>query len=247
MREKLVVIGNGMSGLRTIEDLLELTKDKYDITVYGEEPYVNYNRIMLSYILSQEKTFEDTIINHQSWYDENNITLNKGDKVISIDKTNKTITSQSGKVESYDKLLIATGSLPFIPKTSGSNLKNVIAFRNKFDVDTIIKTIDKSKTAVVVGGGLLGLEAAYGIAMHGVKTILVHRSGSILSQQLDSTGGKLLQKNLEKYGIEFKLNTTVTEISGNDEVEKVTFSDETSVESNIVVFATGIIGGKSSE
>ena len=95
MREKLVVIGNGMSGLRTIEDLLELTKDKYDITVYGEEPYVNYNRIMLSYILSQEKTFEDTIINHQSWYDENNITLNKGDKVISIDKTNKTIISQN--------------------------------------------------------------------------------------------------------------------------------------------------------
>lgn len=244
MREKLVVIGNGMSGLRTIEDLLELTKDKYDITVYGEEPYVNYNRIMLSYILSQEKTFEDTIINHQSWYDENNITLNKGDKVISIDKTNKTIISQNGKVESYDKLLIATGSLPFIPKTSGSNLKNVIAFRNKFDVDTIIKTIDKSKTAVVVGGGLLGLEAAYGIAMHGVKTILVHRSGSILSQQLDSTGGKLLQKNLEKYGIEFKLNTTVTEISGDSEVEKVTFSDETSVESNIVVFATGIIPNK---
>ena len=244
MREKLVVIGNGMSGLRTIEDLLELTKDKYDITVYGEEPYVNYNRIMLSYILSQEKTFEDTIINHQSWYDENNITLNKGDKVISIDKTNKTIISQNGKVESYDKLLIATGSLPFIPKTSGSNLKNVIAFRNKFDVDTIIKTIDKSKTAVVVGGGLLGLEAAYGIAMHGVKTILVHRSSSILSQQLDSTGGKLLQKNLEKYGIEFKLNTTVTEISGTSEVKKVTFSDETSVESNIVVFATGIIPNK---
>ena len=244
MRKKLVVIGNGMSGLRTIEDLLELTKDKYDITVYGEEPYVNYNRIMLSYILSQEKTFEDTIINHQSWYDENNITLHKGDKVISIDKTNKTIISQNGKVESYDKLLIATGSLPFIPKTEGSNLKNVIAFRNKFDVDTIIKTIDKSKTAVVVGGGLLGLEAAYGIAMHGVKTILVHRSSSILSQQLDSTGGKLLQKNLEKYGIEFKLNTTVTEISGTSEVKKVTFSDETSVESNIVVFATGIIPNK---
>ena len=192
MKEKLVVIGNGMSGLRTIEDLLEINKDKYEITIYGEEPHVNYNRIMLSYILSQEKTFEETIINHQSWYEENGITLNKGDKVVSIDKNSKTITSQSGKIESYDKLLIATGSNAFIPKTTGSNLGNVIAFRTKADVDAIISTISKDKTAVVVGGGLLGLEAAYGIAMHGIKTILVHRSGSILSQQLDTTGGKLL-------------------------------------------------------
>ncbi len=244
MKKKLVVIGNGMSGLRTIEDLLELTNDKYDITIYGDEPYVNYNRIMLSYILSSEKTFEDTIINHQTWYEQNNITLNKGDKVISINKNEKTITSQSGKVESYDKLLIATGSLPFIPKTTGSDLKNVIAFRTKADVDTILATIDKSKTAVVVGGGLLGLEAAYGIAMHGIKTILVHRSSSILSQQLDSTGGKLLQKNLESYGIEFKLNTTVTQIDGVNEVEIVKFSDGDVVESNLVIFATGIIPNK---
>lgn len=241
MKEKLVVIGNGMSGLRTIEDLLEINKDKYEIIIYGEEPHVNYNRIMLSYILSQEKTFEDTIINHQSWYEQNSITLHKGDKVISIDKHNKTIKSESGKIESYDKLLIATGSTAFVPKTTGSELENVIAFRTKADVDAIISTIIKDKTAVVVGGGLLGLEAAYGIAMHGIKTILVHRSGSILSQQLDSTGGKLLQKNLEKYGIEFKLNTTIKEISGDGIVEKVEFTDGVSVESNLVVFATGII------
>ena len=241
MKEKLVVIGNGMSGLRTIEDLLEINKDKYEITIYGEEPHVNYNRIMLSYILSQEKTFEDTIINHQSWYEQNSITLHKGDKVISIDKHNKTIKSESGKIESYDKLLIATGSTAFVPKTTGSELENVIAFRTKADVDAIISTIRKDKTAVVVGGGLLGLEAAYGIAMHGIKTILVHRSGSILSQQLDSTGGKLLRKNLEKYGIEFKLNTTIKEILGDGIVEKVVFTDGVSVESNLVVFATGII------
>jgi nitrite reductase (NADH) large subunit len=220
---------------------LEINKDKYEITIYGEEPHVNYNRIMLSYILSCEKTFEDTIINHQSWYEQNNITLNKGDKVISIDKNNKTIKSQSGKIESYDKLLIATGSKAFIPKTKGSQLENVIAFRTKADVDAIISTIRKDKTAVVVGGGLLGLEAAYGIAMHGIKTILVHRSGSILSQQLDSTGGRLLQKNLESYGIEFKLNTTIDEINGDGIVENVSFTDGVSVESNLVVFATGIV------
>ncbi len=244
MKEKLVVIGNGMSGLRVIEDLYEYTNDKYEITIFGEEPYVNYNRIMLSYILSEEKTFEDTIINHEAWYEENNITLHKGNKVISIDKEKKTVTSACGLEVSYDKLLIATGSKPFIPTTTGSDLENVIAFRNKADVDTIMSTIKKEKTAVVVGGGLLGLEAAYGIAMHGVKTILVHRSGSILSQQLDSTGGKLLQKNLESYGIEFKLNTTVEQILGSEKVEKVTFSDGTIVDSNLIVFATGIIPNK---
>jgi nitrite reductase (NADH) large subunit len=241
MKEKLVVIGNGMSGLRTIEDLLDITKEKYDITVYGEEPHVNYNRIMLSYILSQEKTFEDTIINHQTWYDENDITLHKGDKVISIDKQNKTIKSESGKEESYDKLLIATGSNAFVPPTPGSDLKNVIAFRTKKDVDTIINTISHDKTAVVVGGGLLGLEAAYGIAKHGIKTILVHRSSNLMSQQLDAQAGKLLQKNLERYGIEFKLNTTVERIDGSTEVETVSFSDNHIVESNLVVFATGIV------
>lgn len=244
MKEKLVVIGNGMSGLRVIEDLLDLNKEKYEITIFGEEPYVNYNRIMLSYILSQEKTFEDTIINHQQWYDENNITLHKGDKIVSINKEEKFVTSENGIKKPYDKLLIATGSNPFIPKTFGSHLENVIAFRTKFDVDKIISTINKEQTAVVVGGGLLGLEAAYGIAMHGVKTILVHRSGSILSQQLDSTGGKLLQKNLESYGIEFKLNTEVTEIYGKKEVEKVNLSDGSLVDSNLVVFATGIIPNK---
>ena len=147
---------------------------------------------MLSYILSQEKTFEDTIINHQSWYEQNNITLHKGDKIVSINKKDKTIKSESGKT--HDKLLIATGSTAFIPKTAGSELGNVIAFRTKADVDAIISTIRKEKTAVVVGGGLLGLEAAYGIAKHGIKTILVHRSGSILSQQLDSTGGEITSK-----------------------------------------------------
>jgi len=240
MKEKLVVIGNGMSGLRVLEDLFDITTEKYDITIFGEEPHLNYNRIMLSYLLSGEKTFDETIINHQTWYDESNITLHKGDKVISIDKENKKIASASGKIVEYDKLLIATGSNPFIPPTIGSDLKNVIGFRTKQDSDTILDLISKDKTAVVVGGGLLGLEAAYGIAMHGIKTILVHRSGSIMSQQLDSTGGRLLQKNLESYGIEFKLNTTIEKIEGDGKVESVTFTDGQTVESNLVVFATGI-------
>lgn len=244
MKEKLIVIGNGMSGLRTVEDLFDITKDKYDITIFGDEPHLNYNRIMLSYLLSGEKTFEDTIINHQTWYDEHNITLHKGDKAIAINKDTKTVTSESGKELPYDKLLIATGSNSFIPHTKGSELENVIGFRTKLDSDTILELISKDKTAVVVGGGLLGLEAAYGIAMHGIKTVLVHRSGSVMSQQLDSTAGRLLQKNLESYGIEFKLNTTISEIHGTTKVEEVSFTDGDKVESNIVVFATGIIPNK---
>ena len=240
MKKRLLVIGNGMSALRTIEELLSYNKEKYDITIYGEEPHVNYNRIMLSYLLSGEKTFEDTIINHTNWYEEHGITLHVGNKIVSIDKENKTALCSLGNRVQYDELLIATGSNPFIPKTPGDDLNNVIGFRTKADVDTILSTISKDKTAVVVGGGLLGLEAAYGIAMHGIKTILVHRSGNLMSQQLDSTAGKLLQKNLEQYGIEFKLNDTISQIKGNQSVEEVCFTNGGSVESNLVVFATGI-------
>ena len=240
MKEKLVVIGNGMSGLRTIEDLLEHDSDRYEITIFGEEPHLNYNRIMLSYLLSGEKSFEETIINHQTWYEENNITLHKGDKVIKIDKDSKKVISESGLECEYDKLLIATGSNSFIPPTKGSELENVIGFRTKSHSDKILELISTDKKAVVVGGGLLGLEAAYGIAMHGVKTILVHRSGSILSQQLDKTGGDILQSHLETYDIDFKLNTTIEEISGDGKVESVKLSDGTVIDANIVVFATGI-------
>lgn len=240
MKEKLVVIGNGMSGLRTVEDILSHNKDKYDITIFGEEPHVNYNRIMLSYLLSGEKSFEDTIINHQSWYDEHNITLYKSNKVVSIDKESKTILCSMGQEISYDKLLIATGSKAFIPNIGGTSLKHVLAFRTKKDVDSIMDTINKDKKAIVVGGGLLGLEAAYGIAQHGIETILVHRSGNLMSQQLDSTAGRLLQKNLEKYGIEFRLNDTLVQINGQQSVESVEFKNGDIVESNLVVFATGI-------
>ena len=241
MKEKLVVIGNGMSGLRTIEEMLSINKDKYEITIFGEEPHVNYNRIMLSYLLSGEKSFEDTIINHDSWYDDHNITLNKNNKIIKINKEEKSITCSKGQNIVYDKLLIATGSKAFIPNIEGTSLQNVLAFRTKKDVDDIINTIDKDKKAIVVGGGLLGLEAAYGIAKHGIKTILVHRSANLMSQQLDATAGRLLQKNLEKYGIEFRLNDTITKIEGERCVQSVQFKNTQQVESNLVVFATGII------
>ena len=240
MKEKLIVIGNGMSGLRTVEELLSHDKNRYDITIFGEEPYVNYNRIMLSYLLSKEKTFEDTIINHQTWYDEHNITLHKNNKIVSIDKHSKTVICERGQELSYDKLLIATGSQPFIPNIPGTQLNNVLGFRTKQDVDTILQTIKKEQTAVVVGGGLLGLEAAYGIAMHGIKTVLVHRSANLMSQQLDHQAGKLLKQHLETYGIEFRLNQTVEEIYGEVDVQSVRLNNDEQLQTNLVIFATGI-------
>jgi nitrite reductase (NADH) large subunit len=196
---------------------------------------------MLSYLLSQEKTFEDTIINHQSWYDEHQIVLHKNNKIVSINPKEKSILCSQRKTTFYDKLLIATGSKAFIPKVQGVDLNNVLVFRTKKDVDDIMHIIDNKKTAVVVGGGLLGLEAAYGIAKHGIHTILVHRSENLMSQQLDATAGKLLQQNLEKHGIEFRLNDTIVHIHGNKNVEKVEFKNNVIIESNVVVFATGII------
>lgn len=245
MKEKLLVIGNGMSALRTIEELLIHTDKKYEISIFGEEPHVNYNRIMLSYLLSREKTFGDTILNTPQWYEDNNITLYTGHKISQINRDKKVILNSKSEEYEYDKLLIATGSIPFIPTTFGSDLNNVLGFRTKEDVDNILNTISNEKKAVVVGGGLLGLEAAYGIAKHGVKTLLIHRSANIMSQQLDSTAGKLLQKKLESLGIEFRLNTTIDKIHGDASVESVTLSDGETVDANIVVFSTGISPNKS--
>ena len=244
MKEKLLVIGNGMSALRTIEELLNHTDKKYEISIFGEEPHVNYNRIMLSYVLSREKTFGDTILNTQQWYKDNNITLYTGDKILQINRDKKVIVNSNSDEFDYDKLLIATGSVPFIPSTFGSDLNNVLGFRTKEDVDNILNTINKEKKAVVVGGGLLGLEAAYGIAKHGVKTLLIHRSANIMSKQLDDTAGKLLQKKLESLGIEFRLNTTIDKIHGDSCVESITLSDGETVDANIVVFSTGISPNK---
>ncbi|MFA6788342.1 MAG: FAD-dependent oxidoreductase, partial [Arcobacteraceae bacterium] len=147
MKEKLIVIGNGMSALRTVEEILTHNKEKYEITIFGEEPHVNYNRIMLSYLLSGEKTFEDTIINHEHWYEENSIILYKNNKVLYVDTQKKKVICSFNQEYAYDKLIIATGSKPFIPPTQGSNLNNVIGFRTKKDVDTILQTLSNDKTA----------------------------------------------------------------------------------------------------
>ncbi|MCW8910806.1 MAG: FAD-dependent oxidoreductase, partial [Gammaproteobacteria bacterium] len=174
MKEKLVVIGNGMAGMRAVEELLEIAPDKYDITVFGAEPYGNYNRILLSPVLAGEKTIDEIMLNDLQWYKDNNITLHKGVTVTEIDRNACTITADDGTQVKYDRLLMATGSEPFIIPVPGSDLPGVISFRDIHDVDLMIDAARSKKHAVVIGGGLLGLEAANGLMKQGMSVTVVH-------------------------------------------------------------------------
>jgi nitrite reductase (NADH) large subunit len=175
VRERLVVIGNGMAGCRAVEEILARDPARFDVTIFGAEPRVNYNRIMLSPVLAGEKAFEDIVINGDDWYTENGITLVSGDPVLSIDRATQTVVAKSGRVEPYDRLLIATGSDPFIIPVPGKDLAGVVTFRDLDDVDKMLAAAEKGGSAVVIGGGLLGLEAAHGLSLRGMKVTVVHR------------------------------------------------------------------------
>src|SRR6218665_2750709 len=172
--ERLVVIGNGMAGCRAGEGILARDAGRYAITIFGAEPRVNYNRIMLSPVLAGEKQFDDIVINTAQWYDENGVTLVSGDPVTAIDRATQTVVTKSGRVEAYDRLLIATGSDPFIIPVPGHALPGVVTFRDLDDVDKMLAAADKGGCAVVIGGGLLGLEAAHGLSLRGMQVTVIH-------------------------------------------------------------------------
>ncbi|MCB2076167.1 MAG: NAD(P)/FAD-dependent oxidoreductase, partial [Novosphingobium sp.] len=204
-RERLVVIGNGMAGCRAVEEILARDADRFDITIFGAEPRVNYNRIMLSPVLSGEKQFEEIVINGQDWYDDNRITLVSGDPVEQIDRATGTVIAKSGRAEPYDKLLIATGSDPFIIPVAGKNLEGVVTFRDLDDVEKMLAAAQAGKangggSAVVIGGGLLGLEAAHGLSLRGMKVTVVHLMPTLMERQLDEAAGWLLKSALEARG-----------------------------------------------
>ncbi len=245
MKEKLVVIGNGMAGMRTVEELLKIAPDAYDISVFGEEPYGNYNRIMLSPVLAGEKTIDEIMLNDLQWYEDNNITLYKGVKATGIDRKKRTVTGDDGKTASYDRLLIATGSTAFIIPLPGHDLPGVIAFRDIADVDSMLEvaqsgTEKNKKSAIVIGGGLLGLEAANGLMEQGMNVKVVHIMDTLMERQLDEPAAKMLQANLEERGLEFLMGAQTDSIQGNGKVEKVCFKDGTEVDADIVVMAVGI-------
>ena len=185
MKEQLVVIGNGMAGMRTVEELLQLAPDKFDITVFGAEPYGNYNRILLSPVLAGEKTINDIMLNDLQWYEDHHITLHKGVKVTGIDRKQCKVVAENGLEVPYDRLLIATGSDPFIIPVPGHDLPGVISFRDIHDVDLMLEASKSKQHAVVIGGGLLGLEAANGLMKQGMSVTVVHLMDWLMERQMD--------------------------------------------------------------
>ena len=240
-RMKLVVIGNGMAGMRTVEELLKIAPDLYEITVFGDEPHPNYNRIMLSPVLAGEQTINDIVLNSREWYDENGITLYAGKRINRIDRVRRFVYAEDGTSADYDRLLIATGSTPFMLPIPGKDLDGVIGFRDIKDVDAMIAASGRYKQAVVIGGGLLGLEAANGLKIRGMDVTVVHKNAWLMERQLDPTAGRMLQQSLESKGLNFLLEKDTVELVGKwGRVKSVKFRDGEEIDADLVVMAVGI-------
>jgi nitrite reductase (NADH) large subunit len=241
-KQKLVMVGNGMAGVRTLEELLKVAPELYDITVFGAEPHPNYNRILLSPVLAGEQTLDEIVLNSWEWYSDNHITLHAGKKVVSVDRVKRVVRAEDGTEESYDRLLICTGSNPFILPVPGKDLKGVIAYRDIADTNEMIAAATRYKNAVVIGGGLLGLEAANGLMLRGMQVTVVHVMPTLMERQLDSVAGKLLQKSLEARGLNFLMGAQTQELTGNAEgrVASIKFKDGSELATDLVVMAVGI-------
>ena len=239
-KEKLVLIGNGMAGVRTLEELLKLAPERYEITVFGEEPYGNYNRILLSPVLAAEKTLDDIMLNDEAWYADNGIRLHKGKKVVEINRARRRVIAADGTEEDYDRLIIATGSSPFIIPVPGAELEGVIAFRDIHDVDRMLEAAGQYRHAVVIGGGLLGLEAANGLMKRGMDVTVVHLLDTLMERQLDKAAAGLLKRELEGKGMRFLMEHQTEALLGEERVRAVRFKGGLEIPADLVVMAVGI-------
>ncbi len=247
-KQQLVVIGNGMAGARAVEEVLALGgAERFDITMFGDEPYGNYNRILLSNILSGIQDATEIFINPLAWYEENDITLHAGARVVEIDRASRMVLAANGVKAKYDKLLIATGSRAFIPPmrgaldAGGQMRPGVFAFRTIDDCNGIMETAKRSKRAAVIGGGLLGLEAARGLMNHGCEVHVIHLGKHLMDAQLDATGGAILRATMEKMGVTIHLGKSTTEILGGDgPVTGLAFKDGSTLDCDMVVVSAGI-------
>ena len=239
---KLVMIGNGMAGVRTLEELLKLAPDLYDITVFGAEPHPNYNRILLSPVLAGEQTVDDIVLNPLDWYADHGITLHLGKRVVKIDRGARAVEAEDGTRAGYDRLLLATGSNPFILPVPGADLEGVISFRDIADVDAMIRASGQYRRAVVIGGGLLGLEAANGLMKRGMDVTVVHLAPWLMERQLDEPAARLLQHSLEEKGMRFLLPKQTAELMQGEggRVAAVKFADGEIIPADLVVMAVGI-------
>jgi nitrite reductase (NADH) large subunit len=239
-RERLVVVGNGMAAMRTLEALLSRAPRRYDVTVIGAEPHPNYNRILLSAVLAGEKTVDEIVTHPRAWYAENGVRLLTGNSVAAIDRVAKTVSIEGAGTIPYDKLLLATGSKPLVLPIAGLALPGVRAFRDIADVEGMIAASRRYRRAVVIGGGLLGLEAAWGMARRGMSVAVVHLMATLMERQLDATAGELLRRDLEARGIAFFTNCQTEAIVGRERVEGVLFADGRQIAGDLVVLAIGI-------
>ena len=239
---KLVMVGNGMAGVRTIEELIRIAPDMYEIAIFGAEPHPNYNRILLSPVLAGEQTIEQIILNPVSWYEEHGIRLHLGKKVTDIDRRQRIVRAADGTEETYDRLLICTGSNPFIPPLPGKDLQGVIAFRDIADTNAMVEAAATHRNAVVIGGGLLGLEAANGLMSRGMSVTLIHIAPWLMDRQLDDVAGAMLQKSLEDRGMKFRVGANTESLIGNDagRVRAVRLKDGSEIPADLVVMAAGI-------
>lgn len=243
---KLVMVGNGMAGVRAIEELLKLAPNLYDITVFGAEPHPNYNRILLSPVLAGEQTLDEIVLNDWAWYTDNGIKLHAGWKVTEIDRVQRTVSAENEQGEkltvAYDRLVMATGSNPFILPLPGKDLQGVLAYRDIADTQAMIDAATQYTHAVVIGGGLLGLEAANGLMKRGMQVTVVHASEWLMERQLDKVAAQMLQASLEARGMQFRMSAQTAALVGNDSgrVSQVEFKDGTQLNADLVVMAVGI-------
>ena len=243
---KLVMVGNGMAGVRALEELIALAPDLYDITVFGAEPHPNYNRILLSPVLAGEQTLDDIVLNDWAWYKDHGITLHAGFQVTQVDRVRRKVTATNAQGESvqsgYDRLILATGSNPFILPIPGHQLPGVLAYRDIADTQGMIDAAAQYRHAVVIGGGLLGLEAANGLMKRGMQVTVVHAADWLMERQLDKVAGQMLQASLQARGMQFRMaaHTAALEAGDDGRVAKVTFKQGDPLPADLVVMAVGI-------
>ncbi|MEV8466948.1 nitrite reductase large subunit NirB [Fluviibacterium sp. DFM31] len=240
--KKLVVIGAGMATGRALEHLFDADPDAYEVTLFNAEPRGNYNRIMLSPVLSGEKTYEEIVTHGDDWYAQHGVTCRFGEKIAKVDLDRKVVVAENGDEVAFDKLLFGTGSNPFIIPLPGHDLKGVIAYR---DLEDTYAMMDAAGTpgakAVVIGGGLLGLEAAAGLRMRGMDVTVVHLMGHLMDRQLDEAAGYLLRKALTDRGIHIRCSTNSKEIRGEDgQVKALVLDDGSELPCDLLVMAVGI-------
>ncbi|WNV80122.1 nitrite reductase large subunit NirB [Bacillus atrophaeus] len=239
-KQTLILIGNGMAGVRCIEEIVKLDSSAFEIVIIGSEPHVNYNRILLSSVLQGDASLDEITLNNSDWYATHGITLYTGETVVDIDTDKQIVITDQKRSLSYDKLIIATGSTPYILPVPGHDKEGVYSFRTIEDCQSFIKIAGHYQKAAVIGAGILGLEAAIGLKKLGMDVNVIHHSFSIMQKQLDQTASHMLKSSLERKGLAFLLQKDTEAILGNSRASGVRFTDGSSIEADLIVMAAGV-------